>query len=138
MIPPDTLDFVIVTAEHNALDIADFLPLRYALAYRGIACLARTHSRESEMEEWLFSNQPTLTPELVKQAARDVGQVTDFEAKYTPTLDLVKSDIAFGKTLGVSATPTIFINGVKIAGVLAPQYFDQAIAYELQHATPAK
>jgi protein-disulfide isomerase len=102
--------------------------------------LARARSRENEMEEWLFSNQPTLTPELVKKAALDVGQVPDFEAKYAPTLDLVKSDIAFGKTLGVSATPTIFINGVKIAGVLAPQYFDQAIAYELQRtaAAPSK
>ncbi len=48
-IPDDTLDFVIVTAEHNALDLADFLPLRYALASKGIACLARTHSRSLMM-----------------------------------------------------------------------------------------
>jgi 2-keto-3-deoxy-L-rhamnonate aldolase RhmA len=48
LIPPNTLDFVIVTAEHNALDIADFLPLRYALAAKGIACLARTHSRDPD------------------------------------------------------------------------------------------
>jgi uncharacterized membrane protein/protein-disulfide isomerase len=96
--------------------------------------LARTHNRGDAMEEWLFSNQPSLTPQLVKQAARDVGQVNDFDAKYGSTIDLVKGDIAFGKTLDVSATPTLFINGVKIAGVLAPQYFDQAIAYELQHA----
>jgi len=47
-IPPGVLDFVIVTAEHNALDIADFLPLRYALAAKGIVCLARTHSREPD------------------------------------------------------------------------------------------
>lgn len=47
-IPENSLDFVIVTAEHNALDIADFLPLRYALAAKGIACLARTHSREPD------------------------------------------------------------------------------------------
>lgn len=47
-IPDNTLDFVIVTAEHNALDIADFMPLRYALAPKGIACLARTHSREPD------------------------------------------------------------------------------------------
>ncbi len=46
-LPEGALDFVIVTAEHNALDIADFLPLRYALAAKGIACLARTHSRSS-------------------------------------------------------------------------------------------
>lgn len=47
-IPANTLDFVIVTAEHNALDIADFLPLKYALASKGIACLARTHSRDPD------------------------------------------------------------------------------------------
>lgn len=47
-IPDGSVDFVIVTAEHNALDIADFLPLRYALAAKGIACLARTHSRDAD------------------------------------------------------------------------------------------
>ena len=31
-IPDGSIDFVIVTAEHNALDIADFMPLRHALA----------------------------------------------------------------------------------------------------------
>jgi 2-keto-3-deoxy-L-rhamnonate aldolase RhmA len=45
-LPPNALDFVIVTAEHNALGLADFLPVRYALASKGIACLARTHSRD--------------------------------------------------------------------------------------------
>jgi len=83
---------------------------------------------------WLFSNQEGMTPDTVKKAAREVGQVTDFDAKYASLLDLVKSDIAFGKTLGVQATPTLFINGVKIAGVLAPQYLDQAIAIELKNA----
>ena len=34
----------------------------------------------------------------------------------------------------MQSTPTLFINGVKIAGVLAPQYLDQAIAIELQRA----
>ena len=48
LIPPNSLDFVICTAEHNALDLADFLPLRYALAAKGIACLARTHSRDPD------------------------------------------------------------------------------------------
>ena len=46
VLPDGALDFVIVTAEHNALDLAEFLPVRYALAAKGIACLARTHSRE--------------------------------------------------------------------------------------------
>ena len=45
---PGVLDFVIVSAEHNALDLAEFMPMRYALAAQGIACLARTHSREPD------------------------------------------------------------------------------------------
>jgi len=47
-LPVGALDFVIVTAEHNALDIADFLAMRYALNAKGIACLARTHSRDPD------------------------------------------------------------------------------------------
>ena len=50
------------------------------------------------------------------------------------TLELVKGDIALGQQLGVKSTPTFFINGVKVDGALPPQFFDQAIAYELQHA----
>jgi protein-disulfide isomerase len=95
--------------------------------------LARAHNREDAMIEWIFANQPSLTPELVRQAARDVGQVPDFEAKYDATVELVKADIAMGKQLAVSATPTFFINGLKVDGALPVQYFQQAIEYELQH-----
>jgi protein-disulfide isomerase/uncharacterized membrane protein len=97
--------------------------------------LARLHGREEAMIDWLFANQPQLTPPLVRQAAHDVGQVSDFDAKYPATLEAVKSDIALGKQLGVKSTPTFFINGVKVEGALPPQYFEQAIAYELQHAS---
>lgn len=47
-LPENSLDFVIVSAEHNALDLAEFLPMKYALASKGIACLARIHSREPD------------------------------------------------------------------------------------------
>jgi protein-disulfide isomerase/uncharacterized membrane protein len=94
--------------------------------------LARAKGRGEAMEEWLFSNQPQLTPDLVKQAARSVGGVTDFDVQYAKTLDLVKSDIALGVSLQVHATPTFFINGVRIP-IVKPEYFDQAIAYELKH-----
>jgi protein-disulfide isomerase len=96
--------------------------------------LARLHNREEAMIDWLFANQPQLTPPLVRQAAHDVGQVNDFDPKYPATLEAVKSDIALGKQLDVKSTPTFFINGVKVEGALPPQYFEQAIAYELQHA----
>jgi uncharacterized membrane protein/predicted DsbA family dithiol-disulfide isomerase len=96
--------------------------------------LAREHNRGEAMEEWLYTHQSGMTPETVRQAAREIGQVTDFDAKYAATLELVKGDVALGNQLNVGSTPTFFINGVKVEGQWAPQYFDQAIAYELRNA----
>ena len=94
--------------------------------------LARAHNRGEQMEEWLYTHQQEMTPASVRQAAREVGNVTDFDAKYESTLESVKADIALGQKLHVSQTPTFFINGIKVDGAWAPQFFDQAIAYELQ------
>ncbi len=97
--------------------------------------LAGAHNKTEAMEEWLYTHQPAMTPPSVRQAAHDIGQITDFEAKYQSTLSLVKGDVALGRQLGIKSTPTFFINGVKVEGALPPQYFEQAIAYELQHAS---
>lgn len=72
-LPDGLLDFVIVTAEHNALDLADFLALRHALVSKGIACLARTHSRdEADVAKVCDSFDGVVVPyvEDVEQAKR--------------------------------------------------------------------
>ena len=94
--------------------------------------LSQAHNKMEAMEEWLYTHQPAMTPPSVRQAAHDVGQIADFDAKYQSTLTLVKGDVALGRQLGIKSTPTFFINGVKVEGALPPQYFEQAIAYELQ------
>jgi uncharacterized membrane protein/protein-disulfide isomerase len=96
--------------------------------------LARAKGRAEPLEEWLFANQSGMTADKVRQGARDVGQVTDFDARYKETLEQVKADAAYGRQLGVGSTPTFFINGAKIDGSLPAVYFDQAIAYELARA----
>ena len=96
--------------------------------------LARPKGRAEALEEYLFANQQGMTADKVKQVARDVGQVTDFDARYQATLEQVKADSAYGRQLGVGSTPTFFINGVKLDGMLPAVYFDQAIAYELGRA----
>ena len=98
--------------------------------------LARPRNHGDAMEEWLYTHQTNMTGPAVRQAARDIGGVTDFEVQYPSAIASVKSDIALGKQLGIKSTPTFFINGVKIEGMMAPQFFDQAIKYELQHAAP--
>jgi uncharacterized membrane protein/protein-disulfide isomerase len=97
--------------------------------------LAGAHNKTDAMEEWLYTHQPAMTPPSVRQAAHDIGQISDFDSKYQSPLSLVKGDVALGRQLGVKSTPTFFINGVKVEGALPPQYFEQAIAYELQHAS---
>jgi protein-disulfide isomerase len=95
--------------------------------------LAHEKGRAAELEAWLFDNQPQMTPALVRQGVKDVGKVTDFEARYASTLELVKGDVALGAQLGVKGTPTFFVNGVRIPGLKA-EFFDAAIAYELKQA----
>jgi uncharacterized membrane protein len=94
--------------------------------------MARATGREAEMAAWLFDNQATLTPDGVKQAARDVAQVSDFDAQYATVLEAVRADVQHGTRLNISGTPTFFINGVRIGASLRPAYFDAAIAYELE------
>jgi len=96
--------------------------------------MARAKNRADEMEAWLFQNQGTMSPDLVRTGVRQVAGVTDFEAQYPKTLEQVKADVALGQQLGVGRTPTFFINGVKIEGGLRPEYFEAAIVYELRRA----
>jgi uncharacterized membrane protein/predicted DsbA family dithiol-disulfide isomerase len=96
--------------------------------------LAAQHSRAEALEEYLYTHQPQMTPPMVRQAAHDIGQVNDFDEKYQAMLALVKGETGLGKQLNVGSTPTFFINGVKLDGMMAPQYFQQAIEYELAHA----
>jgi protein-disulfide isomerase len=106
------------------------------------ARLARAHGRGEAMEDWLYTTTKNgivgggggLTPVSVRQAARDVGGVPDFDAQYPAALDQVKGDIALGSVLGIKVTPTFFINGVKLEGGLPVQYLELALQYELKKA----
>ncbi|MEZ5283336.1 MAG: vitamin K epoxide reductase family protein [Vicinamibacterales bacterium] len=93
--------------------------------------LAREKGKAEAMEEWLYTNQPAMTPATVRQAARDVGGVTDMDARYAATLGLVRADAQQGAQLRIQGTPTFFLNGIRLPG-LRPEFFDAAIAWELR------
>jgi protein-disulfide isomerase len=95
--------------------------------------LARATGKAAAMDDWLFTNQATLTPSVVREAARDVGGIADFNGGYAQALQEVRADASLGGLLGVNSTPTFFINGHKVPpGVIPPEYFDALIDLELK------
>ena len=106
--------------------------------------LARLKGRGDAMEDWLYTRNQSLTPPIVRQAARDIGGVPDFDDQYQTVLNQVKSDIALATILVINRTPTFFIGHrepgkdtvmyVRQEGALPPQYFDLALQYELKKA----
>jgi uncharacterized membrane protein/protein-disulfide isomerase len=96
--------------------------------------MARSKGTAEKLEQWLFDNQAALDGSKVRQAARDVGGIQDFDAQYQRALQEVKADAGLGALLGVQSTPTFFINGRRIRGMLDPRAFDAAIQLELERA----
>ncbi len=96
--------------------------------------LARRAGRDAQMARWLYEHQQTLSRETIREALAEVADMTDFDAMYDVTLEDVKADIALGGMVEVEATPTFVINGVKITGGLPLQFFDAAIALELERS----
>ena len=45
--------------------------------------LAQPHNSADALEEWLLRTSPRSTPPSVRKAALEVGQITDFDAKYS-------------------------------------------------------
>jgi uncharacterized membrane protein/protein-disulfide isomerase len=98
--------------------------------------MARSKGTAQKLEQWIFSNQPTLTPDVVKKAAKDIGGIDDFDAQYPKALLEVKADADLGGKLDVTSTPTFYINGRKLPGesITPPQYFDYLIEVALKNA----
>jgi len=97
--------------------------------------MSRAKGTTSKFEDWLFAHigPPMLTSDQVKEAARTVAGITDFDAQYPRAIEEIKTDAGLGNLLQVSSTPTFYINGRK-PGILAPQYFDALIQLELQRS----
>jgi uncharacterized membrane protein/protein-disulfide isomerase len=93
--------------------------------------LAREKGKAEALEDWLFANQATMTPEKVREGVSSVGGVTNFAERYATTLELVRGDIAQGVQLGVRGTPTFFMNGIRLPN-LRGEFFELAVEWELR------
>jgi uncharacterized membrane protein/protein-disulfide isomerase len=98
--------------------------------------LAKEKDLGKKLEDVLFDRQSmSMTRDDVKAALKEVTQISDseFDSRYPKVLEDVKRDVELGQKVGVSGTPTFFINGIKLGG-FRPAAFDAVIAYELKKA----
>ena len=93
--------------------------------------MARPSGNANKMTDWLFANQTKLSPGGIKEAAKAIGGVADFDARYAQALQEVRSDAALGAQLKVAATPTFFVNGRRVPNVPV-EYLDGMIQLELK------
>ena len=90
-----------------------------------------------EYHDRLFANQQALEPDSLKTHAAAVGlDAAAFSAcldtaKYA---DLVQAQMGVGTSLGVSSTPTVFINGRLVSGAQPYAVFTKIIDEELERA----
>lgn len=98
--------------------------------------LAREKHKETEMIDWLFAHQETLTPAIVRQAAKDVAGVADLAARYPSVIKDVAAEVELGRRLEVGGTPTVFVNGILARtadnGLFSPEMFEMALRAELR------
>jgi serine/threonine-protein kinase len=97
--------------------------------------VAKRKGTFDQLAAWLFAHQEELSPATVREAAKEVGKIADFDAQYAGAIDEVKKDAAEGATLKIGWTPTFFINGKRLPRTgLPPQQFQAAIDLELKNA----
>jgi protein-disulfide isomerase len=96
--------------------------------------MAREKNKERELEAALFNLQsPTMSRDDVKAALREVAQIDDFDARYAKVLEAVRLDVQLGQKVGVTGTPTFYLNGIRLPS-LRPAYFDAALAWAVRKA----
>jgi protein-disulfide isomerase len=95
---------------------------------------AREQGKFWEYHDRLFPNQQALQPEFLKRYAVEAGLDAD---KFNACLDSTRYDqrvqesVDAGTQLGVSSTPTVFVNGRVISGAQPFEAFAEVIDEEL-------
>ena len=108
---------------------------QYAMGAAIAAEAAQNQGKFWEYHDKLFANQSKLSPEDLKQYAKDVGlNTTKFEADLASpaTKQRVSADISEANSLGVTGTPAFFVNGRFLSGAQPFDGFARVINAELQ------
>jgi protein-disulfide isomerase len=88
-----------------------------------------------EFHDRLFANQQALQPDALKKHAAELGlNASAFNECFDSSKyrDRVREGMGQGEQLGVSSTPSLFINGRLVAGAVPYESFVEIIDEELQ------
>ena len=94
-------------------------------------------AKRAALEDWLYAHQTELSPSVVRDMAKSLGGVTDFDKGYAAAIQGIRADVELGARLGIGQTPTFFVNGARLPNaptLPTPEQLDIAIAYELKKA----
>jgi len=98
------------------------------------AACARQQGKFWELHRLLFRNSRKLDKTSIIGYAKEAGLDTEAFTKCLnegSAKEEVQADLAAGRRLGVTGTPTFFIDGVPMSGALPLKRFEQAIHEEL-------
>jgi protein-disulfide isomerase len=105
-------------------------------AARAARCAA-DQNKFWQFHDALFADQAKLSANDLKQTATAVGLD---RTKFNGCFDSgghnagIQQDVAEGSSLGVTGTPTFFVNGRELVGAQPPPKFDEVIDEELARA----
>ncbi len=86
------------------------------------------------MHDRMFANQQALGVPQLKESAAALGLDA---AKFAQCLDsgkyatMINGDVEYGSKLGVSSTPTVYVNGRPVVGAQPYEFFQAVIDEEL-------
>lgn len=98
-----------------------------------------------DYHDWIFEHQAEITPENLKSKVLEFAKTKGIDVdqlskcvENKATDEEVNQTIAMGKALEVQSTPTIFINGRRLAGAMAWPDLKRVIDYEIDYQKVAK
>lgn len=107
------------------------LPFHTAAIPMGVA--AMTAGQQGKFWEYVdaaYDGQENVSPSRLEEFARQVGIDTErFNEAFgtEEQLAIIQRDVDLGQQLGVTGTPTFFINGVRVEGSKSPEDFQATI-----------
>ena len=94
-----------------------------------------------DYHDWIFEKQPSITVENLKQNLQEFAKTNGLDAtRLNACLDgkatesEVNESMADARALGVNSTPTVFVNGRRLAGSVPWANLKQVIDHEIAYA----